>query len=216
MSGNKSNKQFYNHVPLEVFKDMTKQGGFSDYKDLKLIADSIPSAAHVLELGAGYGRCIDFLLARNHTGLITAVEHSASLLTVLREKYIDFPQVEVVEEDLNTTVHVFKADVVLWIFSGLLDFSKEEQLTMLKKIQTWIKDGGKLFVDIPQLAQLTIARYTDKQDIVMDTPYGSIATFLPSETDMKEYGASAGFAHVDVLYYDTDTDKKRAMYIFSK
>jgi tRNA A58 N-methylase Trm61 len=216
MSGNKSNKQFYNNLPLDVFKDMTKQGGFSDYKDLKLIADRIPPAAHVLELGAGYGRCIDFLLSRKHTGHITAVEHSTPLLTVLREKYNALPQVEVLEEDLNTTVQVFNADVVLWIFSGLLDFSKEEQVSMLKKIQTWINDGGKLFVDIPQLAQLTIARYTDKQDIVMDTPYGSISTFLPSELDMKEYAAFAGFSGVEVLHYDTDTDKKRAMYIFSK
>jgi phospholipid N-methyltransferase len=214
MAGNESNKMFYSNVPLHVFKDMAKQGGFSEHKDLKLIATQIPSNATVLELGAGYGRCIDFLIERKHTGKIIAIEHSDSLISELEEKYKGITNVNIVQDDLNTTKQNFEAEIVLWIFSGLLDFSKEEQVAVLKKIRSWISVGGKLFVDIPQLSPLTIARFTTKQDVVMDTPYGSIETFLPSSENMADYAKQAGFAGVTAVDYDTDTDKKRTMYTF--
>ncbi len=213
MSGNKTNKDFYRNVPLLVFQEMTEQGGFSAYKDLKLIAEHIPSNVDVLELGAGYGRCVDFLLEQKHTGTIIAVEQSIPFVEVLKKKYKDLSNVTVVHDDLMTMKESFQVGVVLWIFSGLLDFSKEEQLVILKKIRSWVIDGGKVFVDIPQLSPLTIARYTGTQDIVMETPYGKIETFLPSQEDMKGYAITAGFSTVSSIDYDTDTDKKRTMFL---
>lgn len=213
MSGNKTNKDFYKNVPLSVFQGMTEQGGFSAYKDLKLIANHIPSESTVLELGAGYGRCVDFLLQQKHTGLIVAVEQSEPLFEVLRDKYSRVDNVNVLHEDLMTMKDQFQAGVVLWIFSGLLDFAKEEQLVVLKKIRSWVIDGGKVFIDIPQLSPLTIARYTGVQDIVMETAYGKIETFLPSQEDMKQYAIAAGFSSVAAIDYDTDTEKKRTMFI---
>lgn len=215
MSGNKTNKLFYNQVPLEVFKGMAKQGGFAEHKDLKLISSQIPADAKVLELGAGYGRCVDFLLEKNHSGQIIAIEQSPSLIDVLNEKYKTISNVIVIQDDLNSTKTVFEAEIVLWIFSGLLDFSRDEQLSVLKKIRSWIVNEGKLFVDIPQLTNLTIARYTTKQDVVMDTPYGSIETFLPSADDIIAYASAAGYAGITAVDYDTDTGKKRTMYTFT-
>ncbi len=214
MSGNETNKQFYRNVPFEVFEGLTKQGGFANCKDLMLIADQIPSEAKVIELGAGYGRCVDFLLAQKHTGSIVAIEQSLPMVNVLNEKYKGISSVTVLSKDFSAMDDAFQADVILWIFSGMLDFSKQEQIAVLKKTRSWLVKGGKLFIDIPQLSELTIARYTTAQDILMETPYGSIETFLPSIEDMNEYALNAGYSSISPLNYDSDTGKKRTMFMF--
>jgi cyclopropane fatty-acyl-phospholipid synthase-like methyltransferase len=212
MSGNDSNKQFYNTVPLAVFQSLTKQGGFDQYIDLKLIEKNLPSSASILEVGAGYGRCIDFLLERKHEAQIIGVEQSPQLCKVLLDKYKNDLLVKIIDEDIKTLKEPIQVDVVLWLFSGILDFGKEEQTIVLKKLRSFLNEKGKLFLDIPQLAELTVAKYTGAQDIVMETPYGNIATFLPSYADIDGYAKQAGFSSISVIHYETETAKKRSMY----
>jgi hypothetical protein len=212
MSGNDSNKQFYNTVPLEVFQSLTKQGGFDHCIDLKLIEKKIPTSASILEVGAGYGRCIDFLMGKKHEAYIIGIEQSPQLCQVLLEKYKNIPVVKIIDKDIKTLDMPIRVDIVLWLFSGMLDFSKEEQSVVLKKLRSFLNEKGKLFLDIPQLAELTIARYMDIQDIVMETPYGNISTFLPSYADIDNYAKQAGFSTISVIHYETETEKKRSMY----
>lgn len=212
MANNDSNKEFYNTVPLDVFQSLTQQGGFKDCVDLKLIEQQLPQNASVIEVGAGFGRCVDFLLERKHTGKIWAIEQSTPLSKVLQDKYGNISNVEVINADIKTFELNQKADVVLWMFSGLLDFNRDEQPVVLKRLRTFLKDGGILFLDIPQLHKLTLAKFTSEQDILMETPYGNIATFLPSSADIKQYAEESGFKNVSLIDYNTTTDKKRSIY----
>ncbi|MDF2455280.1 MAG: hypothetical protein K0R51_1273 [Cytophagaceae bacterium] len=213
MPGNDSNKIFYNTVPLEVFQSLTQQGGFDQFVDLELIEKYLLPSARVMEVGAGFGRCIDFLLNRKHQAKILAIEQSPQLSKVLLEKYKDYPNVQVIHDDIKTIEVEDKVDVVLWLFSGMLDFAKEEQPVVLKRLRSFLKNEGKLFLDIPQLAELTVAKYTGAQDIVMETPYGNITTFLPSFADIENYATQAGFSKVSVIHYLTKTEKKRSIYM---
>jgi len=212
MSGNDSNKIFYNTVPLEVFQSLTQQGGFDQCIDLELIKKHLPTSASVMEVGAGFGRCVDFLLNRKHEAKILAIEQSPQLSKVLLDKYKDQSKVQVINDDIKTLIVKDKVDVVLWLFSGMLDFAKEEQPVVLKRLKSFLKSDGKLFLDIPQLAELTVAKYTGEQDIVMETPYGNITTFLPSFTDVEHYANLAGFRKVSVINYQTTTEKKRSIF----
>ncbi len=213
MSGNDSNKIFYNTVPLDVFQSLTQQGGFDQCIDLQLIEKHLPVTSTIMEVGAGYGRCVDFLLSKKHEAKILAIEQSPQLSKVLLEKYKNQPKVEVINDDIKTLVVSDKVDVVLWLFSGMLDFAKEEQPVVLKRLRSFLKNDGKLFLDIPQLAELTVAKYTGKQDIVMETPYGNITTFLPAFADIEAYASQAGFSRVSVIDYDTATKKKRSIFM---
>ncbi len=213
MSGNDSNKIFYNTVPLEVFESLTQQGGFDQCLDLELIESHLPTDASVMEVGAGFGRCVDFLLKRKHEAKILAVEQSPQLSKVLFDKYKNQSTVLVINDDIKTLNVPDKVDVVLWLFSGMLDFAKEEQPVVLKRLRSFLKNEGKLFLDIPQLAELTVAKYTGEQDIVMETPYGNITTFLPSFADIENYASQAGFSKVSVIHYQTKTEKKRSIYM---
>ncbi len=80
-------------------------------------------------------------------------------------------------------------------------------------MKSFLKNEGKLFLDIPQLAELTVAKYTSEQDIVMETPYGNITTFLPGFADIERYASNAGFSKVMVIHYQTTTEKKRSIYM---
>lgn len=213
MSGNDSNRAFYNTVPLDVFQSLTQQGGFAECIDLELIEKHIATSARIMEVGAGYGRCVDFLLTKKQEAKILAIEQSPQLSRVLVEKYKNQPNVQVINEDIKSLVASEKVDIVLWLFSGMLDFAKEEQPVVLKRLRSFLKEKGKLFVDIPQLAKLTVAKYTSEQDIVMETPYGNITTFLPSFNDMKAYASEAGFSEISVIDYHTSTEKKRSIYM---
>ncbi|MBC7487653.1 MAG: class I SAM-dependent methyltransferase [Cytophagaceae bacterium] len=213
MSGNDSNRIFYNAVPLDVFQSLTKQGGFDECIDLELIEKHIATSGRIMEVGAGYGRCVDFLLKNKQESQILAVEQSPQLSKVLLEKYKNQPKVQVINADIKTLDVPDKMDVVLWLFSGMLDFGKEEQPVVMKRLRSFLKENGKLFIDIPQLAELTVAKYTSAQDIVMETPYGNITTFLPSFNDMETYASQAGFSLVSVIHYNTSTEKKRSIYM---
>ena len=212
MSGNDSNRIFYNTVPLEVFQSLTQQGGFDECIDLELIEKHIAASASIMEVGAGYGRCVDFLLKKKQEAKILAIEQSPQLSKVLLDKYKNQPKVQVLHEDIKTLVLSDKMDIVLWLFSGMLDFGKEEQPVVLKRLRSFLKDDGKLFIDIPQLAELTVAKYTSAQDIVMETPYGNITTFLPAWRDIENYASQAGFSKVSVIHYNTSTEKKRSIF----
>ncbi|MDB5257105.1 MAG: hypothetical protein JWM14_1800 [Chitinophagaceae bacterium] len=213
MSGNDSNKKFYNTVPLDVFQSLTRQGGFDECIDLELIEKHIAASATIMEVGAGYGRCVDFLLTKKQDAKILAVEQSPQFSKVLSEKYKNQSRVQVIHEDIKTLVVSDTLDIVLWLFSGLLDFSKEEQPIVMKRLRSFLKNEGKLFIDIPQLAELTVAKYTSAQDIVMETPYGNISTFLPAFKDIEVYALQAGFSKVSVIHYLTTTQKKRSIFM---
>jgi len=213
MSGNDSNKLFYNTVPLDVFQSLTQQGGFNECLDLQLIEKHLPVSASIMEVGAGYGRCVDFLLSKKHEAPILAIEQSPQLSKVLLEKYKNQSIVQVINDDIKTLVVSEQVDVVLWMFSGMLDFAKEEQPKVLKRLRLFLKNDGKLFLDVPQLAELTVAKYTSKQDIVMETAYGNITTFLPAWADIEDYASQAGFSKVSVIHYNTTTEKKRSIFM---
>jgi trans-aconitate methyltransferase len=213
MSGNDSNKIFYNTIPLDVFQSLTQQGGFDECLDLQLIEKYLSDSTSIMEVGAGYGRCIDFLLKKKYKAKILAIEQSSQLSFVLLEKYKNEPTVEVIHEDIKTLVVSDKVDVVLWLFSGMLDFAKEEQPVVLKRLRSFLKDNGRLFLDVPQLAELTVAKYTSKQDVLMETPYGNIITFLPTFADIEVYAAQSGFSKVFVTHYSTGTEKKRSIFM---
>src|SRR5688500_3720491 len=96
---NDKNLDFYNKLGVDPFKELAIRGGFNTYVDLDLIYPYVKSAASILELGAGYGRCIDFFLNKKFKGTITAVEQSNPLMTHLISKYSKIKNIELLQED---------------------------------------------------------------------------------------------------------------------
>lgn len=211
---NEKNFNFYNQIGIDTFQSLAKDGGFSTYVDLEIAYRYIQSAENIVEIGAGYGRCIDFLLAKKHQGKIIAVEQSSKLCEHLREKYSS--TVEIVEGNIYTISFDQTIDTALWMWSGIIDFSLEEQAANVKHIFELLNTKGKLFIDIPRLGIQTIASHIDQQHIRLTTDFGEIECYIPRSDEVKEYAEAAGFTRVDEINYETATDKKRTMYILMK
>lgn len=211
---NERNFNFYNQIGIETFQSLAQDGGFNTYVDLEIAYRYIQPNENIVEIGAGYGRCIEFLICKKHKGDIIAVEQSSKLCAYLRDKYQT--SVEIIEGDIYKISFDNQIDSALWMWSGIIDFSLEEQAANVKHISNLLGAKGKLFIDIPRIGIQTIASHIDQQRIKLTTAFGEIECYIPLSSEVKEYANAAGFTRVDEINYETATDKKRTMYILKK
>jgi SAM-dependent methyltransferase len=211
---NNNNFNFYNNLGVDPFKKLAAIGGFSSYKDLELCYPYIKDAKSILELGAGYGRCLDFFIEKNYKGKLIAVEQSAPLIEYLKAHYS--AKADILQEDIKDLKLDQKVDVALWMWSGVIDFAKEEQLTTIQKIASYLSPKGKLIIDIPKLGYKTYANHQDEQTLRLDSTYGTLECYIPNEKEMKEICEKSGFKELKTMHYSTSTEKERTLYILSK
>ncbi len=199
---------------LDPFKELSVLGGFSSYKDMELIAPYINQNASILELGAGFGRCLTYFLETGHLGKLTGVEFSPPLVEYLKDKFKG--KAEIINADIKKLELTSKYDVALWMWSGMVDFSPNEQLDSCKKIYDLLQEGGRLFIDVPRIGVQTIANHIDNQHLVFTTEFGEIHAFIPDDSDMESIRKLVGFERIIKIEYSTSTDKKRTVFIFEK
>ena len=211
---NEKNFNFYNQIGLDTFQSLAQTGGFNTFVDLEIAYRYIQSNENIIEIGAGYGRCLDFLIDKKHEGEICAIEQSAVLCEKLRKKYSN--TIEIIEGDIYAFNSKHTIDTALWMWSGIIDFSVEEQAAVIKHIHGILSPKGKVFIDIPRIGTQTIADHLDQQRIKLTTDFGEIECYIPLSSEMKMYAEKAGFTRVDEINYETATDKKRTMYILMK
>lgn len=211
---NEKNFPFYKKIGVPTFENLAQQGGFDTYVDLQNAYRYIQSGEIVLEIGAGYGRCIDFLIHKGHKGTIYAIEQSAELCEHLREKYKDIAVI--IEGDIYQSYLPERVDSALWMWSGIIDFAPDEQAHTIQHLADLLKEKGKLFIDIPRLGAQTIAIHQDTQHITMKTDFGVMECYIPTTVEVQSYAHAAGFNRVDEINYETSTAKKRTMYILLK
>jgi SAM-dependent methyltransferase len=211
---NNSNFNFYNNLGVEPFKKLAVVGGFNSYKDLELCYPYIKNAQSILELGAGYGRCLDFFIKNNYHGKLIAIEQSEPLIKYLQAHYAS--KAEIIQKDIKSLELNEKVDVALWMWSGIIDFAKEEQLTTIQKISSFLSQKGKLIIDIPKIGFKTYATHEDSQNLHLDSSYGTLDCYIPNEKEMQEISNKSGFKELKIIQYSTPTDKERTIYILSK
>ena len=211
---NDKNLLFYNNMGLDPFKELADRGGFSSYKDLELIAPYIDKTASIVELGAGFGRCLNYFIEKGHLGKLTGVEFSPPLVKYLKSKFDT--KVEIINGDIKKLELKDKYDVALWMWSGMVDFSPKEQLESCRRIYNLLNEGGRLFIDVPRIGVQTIANHIDSQHLVFTTEFGEIHAFIPNDSDMESIRKSVGFERIIKIDYSTSTDKKRTVFILEK
>lgn len=211
---NDKNIQFYNNLGVEPFKKLSEVGGFSSHKDLDLIFPYIEGSNSIVEVGAGFGRCLDFFINKGFEGRLIAVEKAVPYLEYLHKHYAD--RVQILDVDVKKLELDEKVDTVLWMFSGIIDFSREEQIQTLQRLAGCLNEKGKLVIDIPKLGFRTYAEHTDEQHLRFDSEYGLLECYIPSVEDITEYQEKAGFTGFIRLDYSTSSGKMRTVYILTK
>jgi len=211
---NDKNLDFYNNIGVDPFRLMAEVGGFDSYVDLELVYEYIKDAKALVELGAGYGRCIDFLIKKKYRGQIFGVEYSPMLAMHLSDHYSQ--HAKILQQDIKKLKLPIKVDIALWMWSGFIDFTEIEQQHCINILSAQLNDGGKLIMDLPKFGVQTFAQHSDKQHIHFESPYGSLDCFIPNLENLEKYALVGGFKKVTMKDYKTATEKERSLYILYK
>lgn len=162
-----------------------------------------------MELGAGEGRVVSGLIERKYDGDIYAIERPDNLCKCLFNKYKTFRNVHILQMNLLNN-KLPNADIGLWLWSGILEFSKNQQLDLVKKIR---KKVSTLVIDTPRIGAETNATFQGRQFAEIKTDWGIIRAYMPCEEDMQLYAKNAGLNLKEVISYETRTERKRIIYI---
>ncbi|GAB4190745.1 MAG: hypothetical protein OHK0057_22820 [Thermoflexibacter sp.] len=215
---NDKNIDFYKKINLDKFKEFARLMGLDTKIDIDFIYPYIQSAKILVELGAGYGRVIEALLEKGFQGQVVAFERVSELMNHLRSQFDNEKfneKITLIEADFKYYPFPEKVDVVLWLWSGFLEYSKIEQIQNVKRIYANLTDRGALVIEIP-IEVKHLGKHEDHQIIKVETEWGTIEAYMPRYEELLDYAAQAGFAGVERLDYATTTNLKRAIYIFRK
>ncbi len=210
---NDANIDFYRRIGANKLREMAALQGLSQGPEIPLLMPYIQNTDLLIEIGAGYGRIVKALRANGFKGRIVAQERCPELCRVLREDCGD--DAEIFEADIKCRQYPQSPDALLWMWSGILEFTPQEQQAVINQLFHHLNPGGILVIEIPREIRY-IGKPVDERKIVVDTEWGRIDAYLPSEEELLAYSKNAGFNHLQTIHYQTDSGLKRSMYIFGK
>lgn len=219
---NNENVEFYNKVGPKNLKDIGAIISIDDCMDLERIQDMISCSSHVLEIGGGYGRVIKYITNNFPEKKMTCIERSVNMHSYLKQNYSNIATL------LNESVLDFKIskkmpDLILWMWSGFLDISEDEQAKALKNLYDNSSIEAKLVLDLPdpKLAILNngegkMGNFSNPHRPVINHPtFGHYEGFLPKANELLESAFNVGFGCILIDEYMIQ-NSPRTQYIFIK
>ncbi|NLR91023.1 MULTISPECIES: class I SAM-dependent methyltransferase [Flammeovirga] len=210
------NVAFYQKMPLDIFKGFADQIGLAGGEDLQQVYATIQEDAVIMELGSGYGRIINSLKANNFKGKIIAVEIVDTLVDILKQNSSD--DIQVVQADVCALDWEEESvDIILWMWSGILELSADDQKLAIEKAYKWLKKGGRMIIECPYNDSISkVGMLSNDKKIVVEEEWGVLNATLVEEQDVAFYSSKAGFKEYSLDTYETTTQLTRAIYTLIK
>ncbi|HVV69636.1 MAG TPA: class I SAM-dependent methyltransferase [Patescibacteria group bacterium] len=206
--------EFYEKIPIDVLRNWAIEGGFEEGCDIDLAYPYIADTRSLIDLGGGYGRVTNRLITNGYQGKIYIVERSQGFYEHLIKNFSQ--RANITQQDIQRFSPVQKVEAILWMWSGIGDFSKEEQLPILKQICTWLKPGGTLVLEtILHTCVPNNATVNDGRSFVISTKYGTFYGYKASSEEIQEYGEQLGFKYIKHINYLTPLGRPRVVHILS-
>lgn len=208
------NLDFYRKMKLEKFQQFAEILGLDKGADIEVIIPFLQKAKVVAELGSGYGRALKFIKEKGFRGQLIAVERVVEFLPHLK-KY--FPDVYLIHQDIRNLNLPLKADVILWLWSGILEQDADEQMICVKKCFDNLNEKGMLIVDIPDGKVHKVGEVGKaNKEIRVRTEWGELRAYFTEEEDIRKLTYENGFSSYQKVIYFTDKGFQRALYILKK
>lgn len=214
---NNDNEAFYQSISVEGLKEFAEKGGIASGSDLECLKSYWFTAQSILEVGAGYGRVIDYLIKHNFSGKITAIERCNASFEYLQQQFSHNSNVTLVQDDiLNCDKVKMKFDLILFLWSGIADFSQQEQSLIIKKLAKLLNQGGHLVIDtMPPDVKSLSSTEVDKQLLYIKSDQSSAYGYIPTVDQIKDYGNEAKLLNSKVISFQTDIQRERLLIILS-
>ncbi len=177
-----------------------------------MIADYIFNATSILEVGAGYGRVLNYLTNHKFLGKITAIERSKKCTNLLIKKFGN--KINILNQDLKHLQIKNEFDLILWMFSGISDFSQSEQLPILTKLTESLTKNGKIILDAFSHSVKPVNAITaSSQGYIIEDENKTLYGYIPSPQEIDNYAKVLGFKNIAHIPYQTTTNSKRILHI---
>ena len=212
---NDCNAHFYEEISIEIIKDLAIKGGLNTCCDVELVQEFINNSTSILEMGAGYGRVLQYLLSHDCKADITAVERSSHLCQKLLADYSE--RVSIHNIDIRNNDLKKKFDLILWLWSGISDFSFAEQKIMLKKLYLLLNENGIIILDTLECDQVPFkSEMISKKSCCLKIENNKFFGCIPGQEEIDEYAQNLNFKTIQHIKYETKTKRKRSLHIFMK
>ncbi|MCC5945739.1 MAG: class I SAM-dependent methyltransferase [Bernardetiaceae bacterium] len=206
-----TNIDFYENIALDKFIELAELMGFTDGVDIKQIFQYIDKDAILVEVGIGYGRAISLLRKHGFEGKIYAIDRVQVLLDKLPEDLLK--QITVLKQDVRNVKIPEKADVIMWMWSGILELTLEEQEQTLCRMKPFLKEGGRLFIETPGDKIKYVGQKIDEHYVRVETEWGALDAYMPAEKNIRHYADVCGYFFEEKIIYTTDKGLERVIYV---
>ncbi|GJM07633.1 MAG: hypothetical protein DHS20C10_13670 [marine bacterium B5-7] len=185
---NDDNQAFYENIPLDQFQKFAKTSGLHKHADLNILLPNILKANTILEVGAGYGRVIEYLLRFKSPQQIHAIEKSGRLHKQLCARYPHLKNIQ--HDDILTFKTERRYDLILLLWSSLYEFSQAEQFQLLSILKNLLRDThSKIVIDVPYSTSVSCnATVWGDHFVYINAPFGLIRGYAQKN---KEFNRNA-------------------------
>jgi SAM-dependent methyltransferase len=208
------NWAFYEGMKLESFMNFAKLTGFDTGIDVDILYPMVKDAALLVELGAGYGRAIDFLLQKGFKGEIVAVDRIPHLVALLEERF--HGRVQCLCQNIVQLSLPQPADAIVWLWSGILELTVADQARSVRQLYKNLKPGGLLILESPHKEIKIVGKHATNRHIQLRTEWGELNAFLPTPEEIEAYSKQVGFSSFEMKFYTSATGLARVFYIMRK
>ena len=212
---NKDNLLVYEKTPIFKLKECAAISGLDSCCDLRLIHQYIQRSSSILEIGAGAGRVLDYLINSNYQGEISAVECCQNYCQQLLKRFGQ--KISVYCQNLLRLSLPKQFDLILWMWSGIADFAPAEHLLALKNLLSTLTDHGILIFDtLDPTVTPAATKYNKGQEYYIDIKYGIIRTYSVTKQELDQYAKKLHFIEKKQLHYTATNGKERILHIVKK
>lgn len=207
------NSQFYTALPLTRFIQHADDCGVASCCDIDSIYyDFLRDKKNIVEVGAGYGRVIDYLLGKNFPGQFTALEKNQVLYEGLLQRYAKSPVI-IKHQDFLTYDALAQHDAVLCLWSFISEFSHEEQGVIFRYLGEHLREGAHAFIDVMDIAAMGLDKGVYKN---IDEDPLHIRLYFPSVTEIQTYCEQANLLLKSSVQYTTTQGVSRRIFVITK
>ena len=212
---NIENIGFYDQIKPSGLRKLAEERGMDSCNDVKAIHSIIEQANHILEVGAGYGRVLDYLLTYHPKIQADAIEPAGTMFKYLKAKYQD--QVNICNTSLQMIETKASYDLILWLWTGMADMSWSEQIDAIETLFGKLDCGGTLIIDVYPEQSLPINMASTTSHIyTLNTSGATIDTYWRSREGLNEIALDIGFSSFSEITYFTGTESKRHLCLLSR
>ena len=210
---NSDNDRFYSEIKAEGLKKLAAKAGLSKGCDVQKLQPHWINAKTILDVGSGYGRVVNSLLDLGFKGHITATERNPEQLAQLST--IESANLTIVPIDISNINKLNrKFDIILYLWSGLADFPKNRQSTIIRMLAELLNKDGKIIIDTMPMNTLPLdTEEFDQQSFLTRSNNHVVHTYEPSYAEIQKYAMSNGLNHLELMHCKTDTNRERWLYV---